>query len=290
MPCAAAGLEPEVGVPPGVAEEDDRGLAPRSAVTRAAATSAEPTPWPWCSGSTPTGPRPTDGPSPMLARLHTTWPTTSPCSSATRVRASSTSPSARSRSRMRVSSGVLVTRRHAERRVVQGPGRLLVTGQLAAQHEGRGPPGHPRRPVVRRASEYSAYSRRRALPLHPQHLLLHGVALLGHLAQRHEQLAVRGRRTTRRALPRAPARRAPPSVRRRRRGPRSRRGRGSRVRCRRRAGRRPTGRAAPTRPDRASATSPTTSEHRSPSMPDSSGTRALRAHPTSGAASSTTST
>ena len=46
------GLEAEVGVPPGVAEQDDRRLSPRSAVTSTAATSAEPTPWPWWSGCT----------------------------------------------------------------------------------------------------------------------------------------------------------------------------------------------------------------------------------------------
>ena len=70
-----------------------------------------------------------------MARLQTTWPTTSPCRSATRVRASRTSPSARSRSRMRVSSECSAPVGHPERQVVQRPGGLEVVRALAAQDE-----------------------------------------------------------------------------------------------------------------------------------------------------------
>ena len=126
-----------------------------------------------------------------------------------------------------------------------------------------------------RASEYSAYSKRAALALDRERPSSSTSSpSLGHLAQRHEQRRAPGARTTRRARRRARSAARAAASPEARTGPRWRRARGSPGRCRRRAARRPTGRRGRARPGGRRRRRRRASEHRSPSMPASSGDQA----------------
>ena len=82
MPYGAAVSKPKCAYQPGSPSEDDRGFVPLVGRDEHGGDQGGTDALALPVGGTAIGPRATERPCPMLARLHTTWPTTSPWSSA----------------------------------------------------------------------------------------------------------------------------------------------------------------------------------------------------------------